>query len=80
MDKFEYVLSKKNGVLEKRYAEEINKRIRSRYTQSDELAILRQRDCKPDEFAEYNAYAESCKKAVKEEFALLEMEIGNDEV
>ena len=48
------------------YESEVEKRIRLRYTVSRELAILRQRDTKPDEFAEYNAYAELCKREVKE--------------
>jgi hypothetical protein len=45
---------------------EIEKLIRLRYSMSDELAILRQRDEKPEEFAAYHAYAEECKKIVKE--------------
>lgn len=45
---------------------EIEKLIRLRYSMSDELAILRQRDEKPEEFAAYNAYAEECKRVVKE--------------
>ena len=45
---------------------EIEKLIRLRYSMSDELAILRQRDEKPEEFASYHAYAEECKKIVKE--------------
>lgn len=32
-----------------------------------ELAILRQRDTKPGEFAAYNAYVEDCKARVKAE-------------
>lgn len=40
--------------------------IRERYSLSAELAILRQRDTKPEEFAEYNAYAEECKARAKE--------------
>lgn len=39
--------------------------IRERYTQSDELAIQRQRDTKPDSFAEYNDYCEWCKSSAK---------------
>ena len=31
-------------------------RIREVYSVNDELAILRQRDTKPEEFAEYNAF------------------------
>lgn len=35
--------------------------IRERYTVDDELALQRQRDTKPDEFTEYNTFAEACK-------------------
>ena len=34
---------------------------------AEELAILRQRDTKPEEFAEYNEYVEQCKEQVKNE-------------
>lgn len=47
------------------YAEAVNAEIRKRYTVSAELAILRQRDSKPDEYAEYYAYCEECKEKVK---------------
>ncbi|MBR5808914.1 MAG: hypothetical protein IKY39_02245 [Clostridia bacterium] len=46
--------------------ESVNSKIRERYTQSQEFAILRQKDEKPDEYAEYYAYCEECKNAVKE--------------
>ena len=36
-------------------------RIRAVYSIDDELAILRQRDSKPEEFAEYNAFVEKVK-------------------
>ena len=49
------------------YGNEIDKLIRKKYSLSEELAILRQRDEKPEEFAEYNAYAEACKEEVKAE-------------
>lgn len=49
------------------YSREIEKKIRARYSISDELAILRQRDSKPEEFAAYNAYAEECKESVRAE-------------
>lgn len=39
--------------------------IRERYSINQELAILRQRDTKPEEFAEYNAYVEECKQSIK---------------
>lgn len=42
--------------------------IRQNYSVSDELAIMRQRDEKPEEFAVYNAYAEECKALAKTVF------------
>ena len=41
--------------------------IRQKYNVNQELAILRQRDTKPLEFAEYNEYVEQCKEQVKNE-------------
>lgn len=52
---------------EKLYETEIIRRIRERYSLNQELAILRQRDTKPWEFSEYNAYVEQCKDEVKRE-------------
>lgn len=47
------------------YGELVELLIRKKYTVGAELAILRQRDEKPEEFAEYNAYAEQCKVHAK---------------
>lgn len=52
------------------YEELVNSKIRARYTISQEFAILRQRDTKQDEFAEYNAYCEQCKAEAKAELGL----------
>lgn len=48
------------------YEERVVELIRLRYDINSELAILRQRDSKPEEFAEYNAYCEECKQQAKE--------------
>ena len=48
------------------YDEAVNNEIRKRYTESQEFAILRQKDEKPSEYAEYYAYCEQCKEYVKE--------------
>lgn len=32
------------------------------YSLSNEFAVLRQRDSKPEDFADYNSFAESCKR------------------
>ena len=47
------------------YEEYVNTLIREKYTLSQELAILRQRDSKPEEYAAYNAYCEECKAVAK---------------
>ena len=47
------------------YNEAVNEKIRERYTASQEFAILRQKDEKPIEYAEYYAYCEECKAWVK---------------
>lgn len=49
------------------YKSRIISLIRARYDQDDETAILRQRDTKPDEFAEYNAFVEECKSKARAE-------------
>ena len=49
------------------YEERVVEKIRERYTVDDELALLRQRDVKPDEFAEYNAYCEASKAEARAE-------------
>ena len=48
------------------YGEEVDKKIREKYSASQEFAILRQKDEKPQEYAEYYAYCEQCKAYVKE--------------
>lgn len=47
------------------YDEAVNTEIRKRYTESQEFAILRQKDEKPEEYAAYYAYCEECKAYVK---------------
>lgn len=49
------------------YEERVVDLIRLRYDINSELAILRQRNSKPDEFDEYNSYCEQCKIQSKEE-------------
>lgn len=47
------------------YENKIVALIRKKYNVNQELALLRQRYAKPEEFAEYNEYVEQCKKQVK---------------
>lgn len=53
------------------YEQLVERKIRTRYTVSDELAILRQRDTKPQEFEEYNAFCEQCKVEAKQELGII---------
>ena len=53
------------------YENLIIRKIRERYSVNQELATLRQRDEKPEEFAEYNAYVEQCKAEVKAELSII---------
>ena len=48
------------------YDELINEKIRKRYSESQEFAILRQKDEKPEEYQTYYGYCEECKREVKE--------------
>lgn len=50
-----------NDKRQEHYGELVERLIRKKYSVGAELAILRQRDEKPEEFAVYNAYAEQCK-------------------
>ena len=52
------------------YVELVKRKIKKKYSTDDEMAILRQRDTKPDEFNAYNAYVEQCKVQAKQELGI----------
>ena len=47
------------------YNEAINTEIRKKYSESQEFAILRQKEEKPEEYQQYYNYCEECKAYVK---------------
>ena len=57
----------KNISKEKLYANLVSKLIREKYSVDDEMAILRQKDTKPEEWETYNTFCEECKAKAKEE-------------
>ena len=59
-----------NSVPVPTYEQRVQQSIRERYSVDDELAILRQRDTRPDEFAAYYEYAEQCKAQAKKQMQL----------
>ncbi len=48
------------------YGQRVEALVRTRYGLSDELALLRQRYTKPEEFDEYFAFCEACKERAKQ--------------
>ena len=57
------------------YDTAVDTEIRKRYTVSQEFAILRQRNEKPEEYAVYFAYCEECKAYVKDQRAAAAEEV-----
>lgn len=53
------------------YEEQVVTLIRERYSTDDELAILRQRETKPEEFKAYDDYCEACKANVKQKLGIV---------
>ena len=62
----EEIAEMKNELLNIPYEQRVVDRIRLKYSVDDELAILRQRDTKPDEFIAYNDFVERIKAEEKE--------------
>lgn len=55
-------LAREASVPQPSYKERVVARVREVYSVDDELAILRQRDAKPEEFSAYNAFVERIKE------------------
>lgn len=53
--------------LEEQYKQRIIELVREEYSVDDELAILRQRDTKVEEFNTYNSFVEECKVKARRE-------------
>lgn len=56
--------------IRERKGELIREKVRAKYSIYDEIAIIRQRDTKPAEFAAYNAFVEQCKAEAKKELEI----------
>jgi hypothetical protein len=65
MDEKKIQLAIKFKKQDKLYPALVEELIRQRYNISQELAIHRQRDTKPTEFENYNAFCEECKATAK---------------
>ena len=61
----EEIAEMERSTLEIPYKQRVALRIRAKYSIDDEMAILRQRDTKPEEFLEYNEFVERIKEEEK---------------
>ena len=66
INKVEIELARKNGTLELLQDKLVTKLIRNKYTLSQELAAVRQRDTKPEKFKEFSDFADKCIAEVNE--------------
>lgn len=57
----------KNISKDRLYPNLVSRLIRERYSIDDEMAILRQRDTKPEEYETYNEFCEECKAKARKE-------------
>ena len=74
IDKAKYLIAKKNGKLDKFRSDEISRRISAKYSFSDQIAILMDKDTKPDEWNAYQEYRAKVKAEVDNELSAFEEE------
>ena len=65
MTKTEQKLSKLNGTREKEYGALVTRKLRAKYSLSDELAVLRKKEKDPSAFKAYDSFAEECKREAR---------------
>ncbi len=68
--KDEIELAKRNGTAQRLYGRLVAQKIRAIYSIDAEFAVLRQKDEKNEEYAEYNAFVEACKAEAKAELEI----------
>lgn len=66
----EIELAKKNGTIGRIKAKLVDDKISEKYSVSHQIAILRQKEEKPEEFKEFYAFAEKCKEEVNTELGI----------
>ena len=67
IDKNKYILAKANGLEERFRGDEISRRIAKKYPLSAQIALLMDKDEKPEEWATYQAFRERVKAEVDAE-------------
>ena len=72
MNKANYLLAKKNGIVEKFRGDEISRRISQKYPLSAQIAILMDKDTKPNEWNAYQEFRAKVKAEVDKEISNIE--------
>ena len=80
IDKDNYLVDKKNGLLERLRGDEISHRIAKEYPLSAQIALLMDKDSKQKEWEEYQSFRSKVKAEVDAEFEQMEKSIIFDEV
>jgi hypothetical protein len=76
IDKDNYLVDKKNGLLERLRGDEISRRIAKEYPLSAQIALLMDKDSKQKEWDEYQAFRQKVKAEVDAEFEQMELQIS----
>lgn len=58
--------------IERQYKELVAQKVHARYSYDDEIAILRQKDAKPQDYKTYYDFVEACKEEAREELHINE--------
>ena len=69
IDRNKYLLAKANGIADRFRGDEISRRIAKEYPMSAQIALLMDKDSKPAEYAEYQAFREKVKAEVDAEIS-----------
>ena len=78
MDKEKYSLAKANGLVERFRGDEISRRIAVEYPLSSQIALLMDKDDKPEEWEAYQAFRERVKKDVDADINELEASMNEN--
>lgn len=74
MDRSKYLMAKINGKLDKFRSDEISRRISAKYSFNDQIAILMDKDVKPDEWNAYQEFRAKVKADIDGEISAFERE------
>ena len=75
IDREKYLLAKANGLEERFRGDEISRRIAQEYPLSAQIALLMDKDDKPDEWTQYQEFRSKIKSEVDAEIAGIDKDI-----